>query len=143
MTRVLPLLLAAALLAGCGNGDGCEVEVRVESSEDGATVLVACGEVARSEADRIKGLSGRESLAEGDALVLESPVEDTFCITNEPVVFPIDAVFVSESGQVVAIERAIPAGESGYRCHDGVRRVVELAADVASGVEPLDLAHFE
>lgn len=139
----LLILAFGTALTGCGPEGACEADVRIASAGSTEVVLRACAAVARTEAERIQGLSGSAPLAPDEALILEAPVADNFCITNEPVTFAIDAVYVAEDGTVTAVEREIPAGENGYRCHDDVRRVIELLGGVAAPVEPGDFTQID
>lgn len=117
------LALLALSVAGCG--------------PDPARVLIARGdvrlwegevEVARSEADRRRGLADHAGLGPGQGLVLEAPVEDELCVTNAPVSFAIDAAFADGEGSIVAVERAVPAGDGSPRCHRRARWILETAA---------------
>ena len=76
-----------------------------------------------------------QPLGPDEALLLPFPIEDRICIVNDGVGFAIDALYASGDGTVVAIERAIPAGDAEPRCHDGVQRVVETSAGELAGVE--------
>ena len=104
----------------CGCPDGRTVEIGEETA--------ICAEVADTEAERSAGLRGRDPLGPGEGLLLEFSVEDEICIVNDGVGFSIDAAFADAEGTVVAVERAIPAGDPTPRCHAPTRRVVETAA---------------
>lgn len=101
----------------------------------GGRSLEVCASIAATDAAREQGLAGLSGLSEGDGLLIVFPVEGEACITNAPVGFAIDAVFTSDSGEVVAVERGVPAEDEAARCADPVRRVLEVAEGVASEVE--------
>ncbi|MFW5921207.1 MAG: DUF192 domain-containing protein [Polyangiales bacterium] len=126
-------LVAASLAAGCG----CDRFARVVGPDDSERLHV-CAEVAETEEERRRGLKDRDSLAEDEGLLIVFPAEGEVCIVNEGVPFPIDVVYAAEGGEVVAVERDIPAGDSTARCHAPVERVLEVNAGVASRVVPRD-----
>lgn len=101
---------------------------------DGALRLRVDADVARTAEARRQGLAGRNGLDEGRGLLLVFPTEGEVCIDNAAVGFPIDALFASSAGQVVAIERSIPAGDTASRCHQPVAQVLELADGAARAV---------
>jgi len=124
-------------LSGCSSpevADGCGVTLRVERASDSSVVLEVCVRRAVSEAERIEGLGSTPSLPPTRGLLLEYPLEGEACIQNGPVSFAIDEVFASDSGEVVAVERVVAAGDSTPRCHTGVRRVLEVSEGVAGTV---------
>jgi uncharacterized membrane protein (UPF0127 family) len=160
MARTRPmiaLLSGLVAYAGCGPGaqrsdaaDAGELDggaelpdsralLRIERPDSGALVLEARAEVARTEAERRRGLRGHVPLAPGEALLIELSLElDDICVVNNGVSFEIDAVFARADGTVVAVERAIPAGDASARCHDQTRWIVETAAGQARSVWPSD-----
>lgn len=136
--------------ASCAPGPGADVRpdagvdsdpralVRVEQA-GGAIVLEARAELARTEDERRRGLRGHAPLDPGEALLIELPLElDDICVVNDGVDFDIDVVFVRADGVVTAIERLVPAGDAGARCHDRTRWILETAAGQARDVEPGD-----
>ena len=131
-----PLATAAAVLAGllccagcCPSGTTAE---RV-ASLTGIERFSVCAEVASTEAARQRGLAGHAALGTGDGLLLPFPSAGQVCIANGEVTFPIDAVYVDGAGKVLAIE-TFAAGDTTQVCHDGVRRVLEVAKGVAQTV---------
>lgn len=128
LTASLPLLAACADLP--------LVEVR---SPDGALRLRVEAPLARTAEARREGLAGRDALDEGRGLLLVFPTEVEVCIANAQVGFAIDALFADAAGQVVAIERGIPAGDTASRCHQPVAQVLELADGVALSVQVGDV----
>lgn len=120
-------IFAGALASGCACQDGRLVEI-VEAD------LVVCAEVADTEAQRATGLRLSDGLGSDEGLLLEFNTEGNVCIVNTGVAFSIDAIFASNDGTVVAVERRIAANDEAARCHDSTRRVLELAAGTASAV---------
>ncbi|MCB9592516.1 MAG: DUF192 domain-containing protein [Sandaracinaceae bacterium] len=93
-----------------------------------------CARVAATEAERLRGLRGEGPLAPGEGLLLPFPVEDEICIVNDGVSFALDVAYADAAGQVVAIERRLPANDGTPRCHAPVRDVLEVAAGELDGV---------
>lgn len=93
------------------------VAIRVQ--ESGA--LVAYAAVADTALRRLRGLLGRDALAEGDGLMIDPCSSIHTCFMR----FPIDVLFIDRDGRVVrAVERLVPFRfVSGGR---GARRTVEL-----------------
>lgn len=130
---LLPISAALPLVAGCA--DLPLVEVR---GPEGSLRLRVVADVARTAEARRAGLAGRNGLDEGHGLLLVFPTEGEVCIDNAPVDFPIDAIFADATGQVVAIERSVPAGDPTPRCHEPVAQVLELADGVALSAQEGD-----
>ena len=61
------------------------------------------------------------------------------CITNRPVSFGIDVIYIASDRRVIAVERQLPPGDTSVRCHESTELVLEVAATVASEVEIGDL----
>ena len=91
---------------------------------------------ATTAEERQEGLSALPPLGEWQGLLIRFPIMTEVCIHNGPVAYPIDAVFMDDGGDVVAVERSMAAFEVQARCHPGVRDVLELRAGVASDVHP-------
>ena len=122
-----------ALLWGCAAGDpACAPQTTVALVTSGGPRTFAVS-VARTAAERQRGLAGTAPLAPGRGLLLAFPTTDTLCIHNATVGYPIDAVFVGAGGAVVAVEAGIPAGDAANRCHGPADRVLEVAAGQATG----------
>lgn len=130
----LSLSASVSVLVGCA--DLPLVEVR---GPDGSLRLQVVADVARTAVARREGLAGRDSLDEGRGLLLVFPTEGEVCIDNAPVDFAIDALFADATGQVVAIERSVPAGDPTPRCHEPVAQVLELADGVALSAQVGDV----
>jgi uncharacterized membrane protein (UPF0127 family) len=125
--------LFSLLLIACGD----RVDVRVERA--GAAVLEIRAEVAATADERRAGLRGHPPLGPDEGLLIVMPEPLEVCIVNDGVDFAIDAIYAADDGEVVAIERAIAAGDGTARCHPAVRRVLEVAAGVADPVAIGDL----
>ena len=106
---------------------------------DGAERLHACASLAETAPERRRGLKDRESLGPNEGLLIVFPTEGEVCIENGGVAFAIDVVYLDASGEVVAVERDVPAGDDTARCHDPVQRVLELPAGAAGAVAEGDL----
>ncbi len=130
MTRGLTLLL---VVFGVACGDAGAV-VRIESATTGEALLVADADRAVTADERMRGLRGRAALAAGEGLLIEIPIATEVCIVNDGVAFAIDAIYASEAGEVIAIEREIAAGDGTPRCVAETRRVLEVSAGAASSV---------
>lgn len=138
LRRFLPTVLVLLSLGGLAAGCGCDRVVRLLGSDEREKLHV-CVEIAESEQERRQGLKGRETLAPEDGLLIAFPLEGEACIANEGVSFPIDVVYAGAEGEVVAVERGVPADDATARCHAPVLRVLEVAAGVADPVEAGDL----
>jgi len=136
------VIRAAALLAACGLLAGCPdagtVRVTVERAGSGETILAVDAEVARTAEERRTGLRGHAPLGDGDGLLIEMPQALDICIVNDGVDFDIDAVYAAGDGTVIAVERAIPAGDPTARCQSAVRWVLEVGAGAADPVSAGD-----
>ena len=139
MRYAAPLLVVGAL-ALCGACGATGEEASIERAE--TRVWLGTVEVARTEADRRRGLRGHASLALGQGLVLEAPIEDELCIDNGGVEFAIDAAFADEAGLVVAIEREVGAGDASVRCHRPARFILEVGAGELTEARAGDLLRY-
>jgi len=119
---------AAFVLLACACGGSPEVDL-----VGGGSVVHAYTNVAFAETPdaREQGLIGHAPLGPGDAMMLDYPVVDQACITNEEVDFPITAIFVDASGGIVGVE-PLEAHDTRIPCHDGVLRVLETDAQGAT-----------
>jgi uncharacterized membrane protein (UPF0127 family) len=64
-------------------------------------------EVAQTENERIKGLSGREKLAEGSGMLFVFPEKSIHQFWMKEMKFPIDMIFIN-SGNVVDLLKDVP-----------------------------------
>ena len=77
-------------------------------------------------------------LGPGQGLLLLFPGTSEVCIENVGVDQAIDAIFVDARGDVIQIERAIPARDERARCVPETRAVLEVLAGAAGGARPGD-----
>ncbi|MBL8783408.1 MAG: DUF192 domain-containing protein [Deltaproteobacteria bacterium] len=125
----LASVLAAATLVAC---DPCE---RARIVVDGVTLLDVCVDRATTADARRRGLAGRDLDAD-EGLLLVFPAEDELCLTNAPVPYAIDALWLDDALTVQAKARLV-AADPGPVCHGPARYVLELRAGLA---DPIDLA---
>lgn len=124
--------LLVLFVAGCGGGD--RVLLRV-LGEDGQVELEIHAEIARSPVERTTGLKQwGERIELDEGLLIELPLEDDVCISNEGVAFAIDAIFVDGDANVTAIERNLAADSAETLCHDHIHYIVEVGSGVADEV---------
>jgi len=88
--------------------------------------LVTAGRVANTFWSRLRGLIGSDGLGPGEGLIIRR----CNSIHTHFMRFPIDVLYVSAEGEVVAIDHALPPWRFG-RIHRGARFVVELPAGIA------------
>ena len=120
-------LVACLGMLACSDDDVVSVY-----GDDGLVLEVAVAR-ARTAAERMTGLRGRERLGSGQGLVLEFPVEDELCVTNRGVAYGIDVVFVTEDARVGQVQRELVADDPTIRCARA-RWLVEVLAGAASEV---------
>jgi len=91
------------------------------------TSVVSNGHVASNFFTRFKGLMDATSLAEGDGLLI-APCNS---IHTHFMRFPIDVLYVSKDGAVVAVDHAMAPWRFG-RIHRRTHFVIELPAGTAA-----------
>lgn len=94
-------------------------------------------EVARTDEQRQLGLSGREGIANGEALLFVFDEEDYYSIWMKDMKFAIDIIWLSEDKKVTHIERNIQPDSEPHRRYSPMlpsKYVLEMAAGQASGV---------
>jgi uncharacterized protein len=94
------------------------------TSADGSTVCDSCI-VADRMLPRMKGLLGRRELASGEGML----IRPTSSIHTFFMRFPIDAVFLSRSGEVLKVAKNVGAWRARF-CR-GAHSVLELSAGEA------------
>lgn len=97
------------------------------------TVTFRAG-VADTDEERAKGLSGRSSLGEGEALLFVFPYAGSWGIWMKDMLFPIDIVWADAEGRIVTVrERVAPETfpEAFYPSEPSLY-VVELPAGAAA-----------
>ena len=110
--------MLALLLAAC---DPCGDRARVEL--DGAFAL--CAAVATSDEERRAGLSAVPPLGQGDAMLLDFPLQTRVCITTARPGYDIDVLYADQGGHIVAADCG-RGPEDPIQCVEDVRRVLEL-----------------
>ena len=118
-SRIALLLLPAALLLG-----GCRSTLeRVTIESAGQTLTV---EVARTEAQRERGLMERKNLGPRDGMIFVFDRDDhlTFWMKNTPT--PLSIAFLSAEGKVLQIEDMVPFSESITRSRRAARYALEM-----------------
>jgi uncharacterized membrane protein (UPF0127 family) len=146
-----PLALAAALLiSACARGDGASPAprpspARVVIAPRKGEVIVVAVEVARTEAERGRGLMFRTSLGDGAGMlfVFDETGEHPFWMKNT--LIPLDMIFIDDSGRVTGVvARAVP-GSLEPRSGGPSRYVLEVNGGwtEAKGVAAGDQVRFE
>lgn len=88
------------------------------------------------------GLGGWSSLPAGNGTLFDLGAERTVQVTTEPMLFPIDIIFVSEDGVVVNIVRDINPGNVVSQ-ETPVRYFLEINASEAEGIHTGDVVEIE
>lgn len=100
------IMLVSALAVGAAT-------VLLFGSDDGITPRIKLGEhvfevlVADSDTTRIRGLSGRPSLSNGQAMLFVFPNDGTHGIWMKDMRFAIDILWVDRDGTIVHIEQEV------------------------------------
>ena len=136
MGRRNALVILAGLLAGPA-GAACQpdqVDLRWPGGAARFTV-----EIADAEAERARGLMGREKMAAsaGMLFVYDQPAQVYFWMKNT--LLPLDMVFVDATGLVTAVHaNAVPLDESSIDGGPGVQFVLEINGGLAArlGIAP-------
>ncbi|MGO9307764.1 MAG: DUF192 domain-containing protein [Spirochaetia bacterium] len=132
----MPLALIAASLCSC---QAAPEKVTIRSG--GQTLTV---EVARTEADRARGLMERTNLGPRDGMIFVFEKDDhlTFWMKNTPT--PLSIAFLSAEGKVLQIEDMEPFSESIVRSRLSARYALEMrkGAFSALGIAEGDVFTF-
>lgn len=122
LTTVVALVLAVALVvvgawvfAGSTGHEHATVTI---ADEDGTTLGVVNASVADSEAERYRGLSGSESLANGSGMLFVYETEGSRAFVMREMAYPLDIVFVGSDGRITRIAHA-ETEEPPYRRYTG------------------------
>ncbi len=99
-------------------------QLRVENLTRTQT-LVSAGQVAKNMWTRMRGLIGSKPLAQGQGLL----IVPSNSIHTHFMGFPIDVLYLSRAGQVLAMDEKMVPWRFG-RIHRGARFVLELPAGV-------------
>jgi uncharacterized membrane protein (UPF0127 family) len=135
--KTILMLLLLAGLASCGDAQPTQRARLLD--DDGNTLLVLEIAIADTAYERQEGLRLHGPLAKNQALLMVFPKETQVCLTNTGVPYPIDALYLSPTGQVTAAEPNIPAQAPGPYCHPA-QQVLELQGDT---LPPLNYAKLE
>lgn len=100
--------------------------LQVENLTRGQT-LVTAGRVAKNMWTRLRGLIGSRPLQPGQGMLI-APCKS---IHTHFMAFPIDVLYISADGQVVAMDQAMPPWRFG-RLHRTARSVLELPTGAIS-----------
>jgi uncharacterized membrane protein (UPF0127 family) len=116
-SKLVPSLLAAVLISACQSPE------HVTISAAGQTLTV---EVARTEAQRERGLMERTDLGPRDGMIFVFERDDhlTFWMKDTPSALSI--AFLSSQGKILQIEDMEPLSESIVRSRLSVRYALEL-----------------
>ncbi len=141
----LAALLGGVLAVSCASKSASAPARVVVETSSGARPAVAV-EIARTDAERRRGLMGRERLAPdaGMLFVFDETSEHGFWMKNT--LIPLDMIFIGEDGRVVGIvERAEPRSLELRTVGAPSRYVLEVNGGWASahGVRTGDLVRFE
>ena len=112
------VVLAFVSLAGCGQPLS-KIKLRVAGQEFST-------EVARSEAEREKGLMGRKSLGEREGMlfVFDRDEHLEFWMKNTPL--PLSIAFISSEGKILEIRDMQPFDERTIRSRNYARYALEM-----------------
>ena len=84
-------------------------------------------EKADTNEQRIRGLSGRESLAEKEGMLFEFPAPSQECIWMKDMKFSIDIIWLNEEKEIIKIEEDVsPATYPESFCAKDTKYVIEL-----------------
>jgi uncharacterized protein len=122
-SKLAAVLLAAALSSTAGCSARIGKMDRVEVTVGSAVFRV---EVARTEAQRARGLMQRRSLGsrEGMLFVFEADEHLTFWMKDTLV--PLSIAFLSSEGRILQIEDMVPLSEKAIRSRLSARYALEL-----------------
>jgi uncharacterized membrane protein (UPF0127 family) len=136
MKRTVALLLLAGL-ASCGEAQPAQRARLLDA--DGNVQLELEIVIAETEYERQEGLRLHSPLAKNEALLMIFPKQTQVCITNTGVPYPIDVLYLSASGHLIATELNIPPNTPGPYCHPA-QLALELRGDT---LPPLNYAKLE
>ena len=135
MSRAAAAAALAALALACASKKGGDPvpapRVVVETAAGGRHAVAV--ELARTDAQRARGLMDRASLADdaGMLFLFEETADHSFWMKNT--LIPLDMLFVDSGGCVVKVhERARPGDLSTIKANVPVALVVELAGGTAA-----------
>jgi uncharacterized membrane protein (UPF0127 family) len=146
IARALPLLLAAVASANAMGHDAPPAAPRVVVETTAGAHLSVNVEVARTDAERARGLMFRRSLAPdaGMIFLFDQSAEHGFWMQNT--LIPLDMIFIDDDGRIVGIvERAAPLTTTLRTVGVPSRYVLEVNGgwSAAHGVASGDRVRFE
>jgi uncharacterized membrane protein (UPF0127 family) len=135
-------ILAVGLGVGCGGGDS-----DVAETETAVVVLKPSGrpevrvrvELARTAAERARGLMFREQLEPDAGMLFIYEGERNLSFWMKNTLIPLDMIFISKELRVVGIvENAVPQTETSRRIDQPAQFVLEVNAGfaAANGIGP-------
>jgi uncharacterized membrane protein (UPF0127 family) len=123
-------------------------EAPVALDRDPLTIVAASGErfqfeveVARTPAERARGLMFRESLADDKGMLFDFGDPQTVAMWMRNTLIPLDILFVRSDGRISSIARdAEPLSDRVMESAEPVRAVLELTGGLTAerGIEPGD-----
>lgn len=89
--------------------------------------------IANTEAERVRGLSGTESIDLNEGMLFTFPVDGTYGIWMKEMLFPIDIFWVDALGKIVHIEHHVTPESfpAVYTNEVPARYVIETVGDFA------------
>jgi uncharacterized membrane protein (UPF0127 family) len=146
LRAVAVALAMTALRCASGSPDPAEPRARVviETSRGGRPAVTV--ELARTDAERAKGLMHRRELAPdaGMLFLFDETAEHAFWMKNT--LIPLDMIFIGDDGRVTGIVgRAVPGDLRARSAGGPSRYVLEVNGGWADahGVAPGDRVRFE
>lgn len=110
MPRIMRLCLPLALTLACG---GCASMSEPWVSLGGQRYSV---EIARTEAERARGLMFRDTLAAGHGMLFIHEQEGPLAYWMKNTRIPLDILFFDHTRHLVSQQRNVPACDLGDRC---------------------------
>ena len=136
-SKVFPVIVAAVVLLGGCRPNGEKVALQVS----GQSLVV---EVARTEAQRERGLMERKDLGPRDGMIFVFERDDhlAFWMKNTPT--PLSIAFISTDGRILQIEDMQPFSETVIRSRMSARYALEMKQGAFSelGVKEGDVISF-
>jgi uncharacterized membrane protein (UPF0127 family) len=145
VTPARPLAALAVAALHCSSAPGAAAAARVIVETARGERHAVSVEIARSDAERAKGLMHRKTLAPdaGMLFVFEETADHPFWMKNTFI--PLDLLFIDEDGRVVGIDARATPGDLSPRSAAPSRYVLEVNGGWAEahGVAVGDRVRFE
>lgn len=97
-------------------------------------------EIAKTEAEKSKGLQGRKSLGKNEGMLFVYDKPQTVGFWMEDTEIPLDIIFINEDEEVISVYKGEPFNKEIAE-EDNVKYVLEVNQD--SGIEEDDELEFE